>query len=394
MNTTGERAARTLGTMVGKRAAAHTRRARDESGQALALCVVALVALLGICAFVIDVGSAYLAQRTLQASADAAALAGAQEIPNVGTAVAVAKQYDGRAGSKNNVERITGSVASTAEAKCLAKGIACAPANAVAVRQTARVQTSFARVLGIDHIDVEAHATAQITSGEVPWAIFAYDQSCGGLVLKSNGDNVDVEGGIRSNGSFEVNGKNVHAAYASSGGPNGCEPVVDGENIDFGGQPEPVFDTKLHPWPLWFTVDEFPCTFSARKFTFNSAGATIPSGVYCASEVFEVNGVRINGTITVVSPEIKVNGTGQRFRPHLKDMLFFSTGTKELILNGFDYDWEGMIFHPGGRVKINGDASSVIRGMIQGLQVEINGAAFQMEGRGPAAARRIISLVE
>ena len=394
MNTTGERAARTSGTMVGQRAAVHTRRARDESGQALALCVVALVALLGICAFVIDIGSAYLAQRTLQASADAAALAGAQEIPNVGTALAVAKQYDGRAGSKNNVERITGAVASTAEAKCLAKGIACAPANAVAVRQTARVQTSFARVLGIDHIDVEAHATAQITSGEVPWAIFAYDQSCGGLVLKSNGDNIDVEGGIRSNGSFEVNGKNVHAAYASSGGPNACAPKVDGENIDFGGQPEPVFDTKLHPWPLWFTVDQFPCTFSARKFTFNSAGATIPSGVYCASEVFEVNGDRINGTITVVAPEIKVNGTGQRFRPHLKDMLFFSTGTKELILNGFDYDWEGMIFHPGGRVKINGDASSIIHGMIQGLQVEINGASFQMQGMGPAATRRVISLVE
>ena len=376
------------------RAAAAQRRAADESGQAIALSLIALVGLLGICAFVIDIGSAYLAQRTLQSSADAAALAGAQEIPNVAGAVAVAKQYDGRAGSKNNVERITGTVESTAEGKCLTNGIACSPANAVAVVQKARVQTSFARVLGIDFIDVEAHATAQITANEVPWAIFAYDQSCGGLVLKSNGDNINVDGGIRSNGSFEVNGKNVHAAYASSGGPNACEPVVDGENIDFGGQPEPVFDTKLHPWPLWFTVDEFPCTFSARKFTFNAAGGTIPSGVYCASEVFEVNGDRINGTITVVSPEIKVNGTSQRFRPFLKDMLFFSTGNKELVLNGFDYDWEGMIFHPGGRVKINGDASSIIRGMIQGLQVEINGASFNMQGRGPAATRRVISLVE
>jgi hypothetical protein len=256
------------------------------------------------------------------------------------------------------------------------------------------VNTSFARVLGIDTIDVQAHATAQVTANEVPWAIFAYDQSCGGLVLKSNGDNVNVQGGIRSNGSFEVNGKNIYAAYASSGGPNGCQPKVDGENIDFGGQPEPVFDTKLHPWPLWFTKEEFDCDFTASKFTFNTAGMTIPSGVYCASETFEVNGDRINGTFTVLAPEIKLNGTGQTFRPYAKDMLFFATGTKELILNGQDYDWEGMIFHPGGRVKINGDSASVIRGMIQGLQVEINGAAFNMEGRGPAATQRVISLVE
>jgi len=253
---------------------------------------------------------------------------------------------------------------------------------------------SFARVLGIDHIDVTAHATAQITSNGSPWAIFAYDQSCGGLVLKSNGDNIDVQGGIRSNGSFEVNGKHVHALYASSGGPNACEPKVDGEDIDFGGRSEPEFDTTLHPWPMWFTKEEFPCTFSARKFTFNTAGMTIPPGVYCASELFEVNGDNINGTITVLTPELKVNGNGQRFRPHTKDMLFFATGTKELVLNGYGYDWEGTIFHPGGRVKINGDASSVLRGMIQGLQVEINGAAFNMEGRGPNATRRIISLVE
>jgi Flp pilus assembly protein TadG len=375
-------------------AASFLQRARDESGQALAMTVVALVALLGICAFVIDVGTAYLAQRQLQSSADAAALAGVQEIPNVGTAVAVARQYDGRAGSKNNVDRITGPVQSSAVTKCLASGVACTPANAVAVVQTAQVQTSFARVLGIDTIDVTARATAQITSNGAPWAIFAYDQSCGGLVLKSNGDNVNINGGIRSNGSFEVNGKNIHATYASSGGPNGCQPKVDGENIDFGGQPEPVFDTKLHPWPLWFTKEEFSCTFSKAKFTFNTPGMTIPSGTYCASEVFEVNGDHIKGTITVLAPEIKLNGTGQTFRPYEKDMLFFATGTKELVLNGQDYDWEGMIFHPGGRVKINGDSASIIRGMIQGLQVEINGAAFNMEGTGPDASARVISLVE
>jgi uncharacterized membrane protein len=47
------------------------------------LVVVMLVVLLGFAALVIDVGYAYYAHRQLQASADAAALAGAQELPNV-----------------------------------------------------------------------------------------------------------------------------------------------------------------------------------------------------------------------------------------------------------------------------------------------------------------------
>ena len=43
---------------------------------------LALVALLGIAAFAIDVGYAYYAKRQLQSATDAAALAGAQDLPN------------------------------------------------------------------------------------------------------------------------------------------------------------------------------------------------------------------------------------------------------------------------------------------------------------------------
>ena len=54
-----------------------TRRARPDP----AARGVALVALLGIGAFAIDVGYAYYAKRQLQSATDAAALAGAQDLP-------------------------------------------------------------------------------------------------------------------------------------------------------------------------------------------------------------------------------------------------------------------------------------------------------------------------
>ena len=58
------------------------RRRRGERGQILPLVAIALVALLGIGAFAIDVGYAYYAKRQLQSATDAAALAGAQDLPN------------------------------------------------------------------------------------------------------------------------------------------------------------------------------------------------------------------------------------------------------------------------------------------------------------------------
>ena len=54
---------------------------RSERGQAAVLTVVFIAGLLGALAMVLDVGSWFRAQRATQSAADAAALAGAQELP-------------------------------------------------------------------------------------------------------------------------------------------------------------------------------------------------------------------------------------------------------------------------------------------------------------------------
>ena len=60
---------------------AFVRRLSDARGQSVVVVVVGLTALIGMAALVIDGGSWYRAQRHIQTAADAAALAGAQELP-------------------------------------------------------------------------------------------------------------------------------------------------------------------------------------------------------------------------------------------------------------------------------------------------------------------------
>jgi hypothetical protein len=69
-------------------------RSRGESGQVLVFVAVIVVVLVGMAALVIDVGSWYQAQRHLQTAADAAALAGAHELPTrQSDAKLIAEQY-------------------------------------------------------------------------------------------------------------------------------------------------------------------------------------------------------------------------------------------------------------------------------------------------------------
>jgi hypothetical protein len=67
---------------------------RKQDGQALVLSTMLLVGLLGATGLVVDLGSWFRAQRDTQAIADAAALAGAQELPeSPGAASARATEY-------------------------------------------------------------------------------------------------------------------------------------------------------------------------------------------------------------------------------------------------------------------------------------------------------------
>ena len=131
---------------------------RKENGQALILLTLTLAVLMGCAAIVTDVGYAYYVQRSMQASADAAALAGAQDLPNTAAALTSAQSYSGAAAAKNATANID-NVAATVSTRCVSIA-PCNPSNAIVVDETTSVPTKFARVLGIDSFTVHVRSTA------------------------------------------------------------------------------------------------------------------------------------------------------------------------------------------------------------------------------------------
>jgi Putative Flp pilus-assembly TadE/G-like len=121
----------------------------NERGQTIAITVFCLVALVGMCALVLDVGAWFRTKRSLQATADASALAGAQALPqDASSARSLALTYAGKNGgnvSSGDVE------------------ITSLNGPDDTIRVTARKTDTgiFSRVLGVVSVPIKASARAR-----------------------------------------------------------------------------------------------------------------------------------------------------------------------------------------------------------------------------------------
>jgi Flp pilus assembly protein TadG len=152
-----------------------TRRRRanaDDRGQVLIFVALAMTTLLGLVAFASDFGYILYARQALQASSDAAATAGAQDIGVTGgNPTSRATQYSSVTGNKNaraNLPNVTISsslkcVNSTGLPTCTSPAV-----NTIVVTQTATLPLFFARVIGITSKTITAKATATMRGGAVP----------------------------------------------------------------------------------------------------------------------------------------------------------------------------------------------------------------------------------
>jgi len=121
----------------------------DARGQAAVLTVVFLTALLGMVALVLDVGSWYREQRATQSTADAAALAAAQALPeSPADARVLANEYVAKnGGGKREI---------TFSSRVL-------PNDTVTVRVERDAPGVFAKLFGISSVNVGAKAAARAT---------------------------------------------------------------------------------------------------------------------------------------------------------------------------------------------------------------------------------------
>ena len=120
---------------------------RRERGQAALLTVLFMVVLLATAAAVLDVGSWYKEDRELQATMDAAALAGAQALPDdPGTATALAGQYSSKNGGGLDTTQVTRTTIEN---------------DTISVRGSRPAPGFFSKIFGIDSVTVNATAKAR-----------------------------------------------------------------------------------------------------------------------------------------------------------------------------------------------------------------------------------------
>lgn len=134
----------------------------NERGATIVFVALAITALLSIVALAIDIGMLFSARSEAQRVADAAALAGAGSLigepNNADRARRWAKEY----GGFNDIRGDAAVVLDEDVDVDLARARVTVTARRVASRESA-VPTWFARVFGVDAVDVSARATAEAT---------------------------------------------------------------------------------------------------------------------------------------------------------------------------------------------------------------------------------------
>jgi Flp pilus assembly protein TadG len=121
-------------------------RAKNERGQVFVLTAVCLTVITGMAALVLDVGAWFHAQRDMQRTADAAALAGAQGLPN----------------SISNAQQLALTYASQNGGGVAAGDITFTGSNTISVRAKKQHPGFFSKIFDVDLVDVSAKATARV----------------------------------------------------------------------------------------------------------------------------------------------------------------------------------------------------------------------------------------
>lgn len=155
---------------------------KNERGQALVILSIGLTAFIGLAGVTIETGHAYYAYQRLEASTNAAALAGAQAMPNTTQATTNVNTYSSITGGLNatslltNVQVTPTFVCSTTvtgmNVACVTSTGSSGGSNAIKVTQTAQVPSWFAGMFGFKTFNLSYTAMAAMRGGmDTPWNI-------------------------------------------------------------------------------------------------------------------------------------------------------------------------------------------------------------------------------
>jgi Flp pilus assembly protein TadG len=315
---------------------------RNERGAVMVIAAGTMLAMLGMAGLAIDVGSWYQTQRHAQSAADAAVLAGSQDLPsNPTTAATDASSY-----VTKNFPGATATVTTPYGGS----------ATQIQVTVTTIAPSFFAKVFGINSANVSATAVGQATPGATTcstpgngcYAIFTSDSTCGtassptyGVTFNGSGDT--VTGGVHSNGGIDLIGGSQTLGPTTYGNGANCKVTQGGSGDTFSSGPTQQAPSAT--WPLDYSTILTACGGSGQVACSGPGGTPAYCTVAQASFDFPTDAI----------------ATGNVY-------CAYGTGTKS-----DPSTWTGLIFFHSGSF---GTSSSPLRGTWIGGTIEVGRASF------------------
>ena len=172
---------------------------KNERGQTAVMVVATGAVMMALAATSVDLAHVYYAYQKLVASTNAAALAGAQAMPNTTQAATNVTTYSAQSNGLNatpllqNVQATQsflclGTVSGTLNVACQTASGGTGGYNALSVKQTATIPLWFGGLIGMQQMNVVATATAAMRGGQnTPWNIAIILDATPSMAYQDNG---------------------------------------------------------------------------------------------------------------------------------------------------------------------------------------------------------------
>ena len=330
---------------------------KNESGTTMILMVLAITALIGMCAIVGDVGIVYLERQRMQNAMDAATLAAAQELPNITSARTVAEEYL----RENDVDPSETTITFSDSNKT------------INIKAAKEVEYFFAKVLGFERINIGGDASASLgtMSGPFDYVLFSGSTSASLII---NGANSDIQGSSHTNSSFICNGSKIKITGA-------CEAS---NTITVNGGSNQI--ALRVPNAPFVAMPDFTQTIKQQAQQCNQVynqskvynGNTVVSGSIYVNGEINVNSSSFAGTGCVLA-KTSIVFNGSSLYQNSGDSICFYSETGNIIVNGSNSEIHGIVYAPKGTVIFNG-ANQTVYGRVIANNVIFNGSGINVIG--------------
>jgi len=331
---------------------------KSNKGISMIIFSLALTALIGFGAIVVDIGVVIAEKQNFQNAVDSASLAAALHLPDTSKAVDTANHYVQLNGYIPSDISITFSDSN----------------KTINISGTKSINYTFAKVLGFNNTEI--HPSASATSGSIGdafnYVLFSGSQN---TTLTLNGSNQYIGGSSHTNKNFVANGSKLTITGA-------CEAMtgitVNGSQININNR---IPDAPFVSMPDFSETIRLQAEKAGQLYTgnktFNGSNIDVSSPIYVDGDV-TVNGSHFSGKGCVLATG-NITFNGSNLNETTGDAICFYSKNGNITINGSHAVFDGILYAPGGSITMNG-SNQTVNGRVIGNTVTFNGSNLSVIG--------------